>query len=315
MWPFGGEGDAVNVPDPIGTSCVKISDMLAFADETAGEYSFGGVADSLPFASGLSVDGVGLISVPLVPEQVEKLIAKCEKSPLGHNFGTKMDISMRKSWQLAPHQVKINNSQWDTGVEKLIKIIGQRLGYEDVPLQCLLNKLLVYGDGSHVAKHQDTEKGDDMIATLVVQTPSSHEGGDLVVYRGGKPRYRHDFGKADDTDAYLTHYAVYNADAEHAVEKVTKGYRLALVYSLCLPATMRHLERDPSIPTRDDLADALSEMEQEDEAFALLLSNEYTKKSIKNLGSGALEGVDSARFRALKEANALVRATQKKLRF
>lgn len=34
-----------------------------------------------------------------------------------------------------------------------------------------------------------------MIATLVVQLPSLHEGGDLVVYRGGDVRYRHDFGK------------------------------------------------------------------------------------------------------------------------
>ncbi|KAG6955036.1 hypothetical protein JG688_00012067 [Phytophthora aleatoria] len=70
-----------------------------------------------------------------------------------------------------------------------------------------------------------------MIATLVVQPPSLHEGGDLVVYRDGEEKHRHDFGKAAGTATYLTHYAVHYADAEHAVEKVTKGYRLALVYS------------------------------------------------------------------------------------
>ncbi|KAL3667271.1 hypothetical protein V7S43_007503 [Phytophthora oleae] len=153
-----------------------------------------------------------------------------------------------------------------------------------------------------------------MIATLVVQPPSAHEGGDLVVFRGGKERYRYDFGKEDDRAAFLTHFAVHYADAEHALEKVTKGFRLALVYSLCLPPTMRHLERDPSLPTCDDLADAISEMASEKESLALLLSHEYTKKSIEKLATSALKGVDSARFRALEEVNALVPADTK-LRF
>jgi hypothetical protein len=95
---------------------------------------------------------------------------------------------------------------------------------------------------------------------------------------------------------------------------VTKGYRLVLVYSLCLPATMRHLERDSKATTSDDLADAIADMGQEDESFALLLSHQYTKKSISSLGAGALKGVDSARFRALDEANAAV-SSDKKLNF
>lgn len=50
------------------------------------------------------------------------------------------------------------------------------------------------------------------------------------------------------------------------------------------------------------------------EAFALLLEQEYTPKSIGNLGTGALKHVDSARFRALGEANAVV-PVDKKLEF
>ncbi|KAK1945972.1 hypothetical protein P3T76_003020 [Phytophthora citrophthora] len=98
-------------------------------------------------------------------------------------------------------------------------------------MACILYKLLVYEEGGHFVKHQDTKKEEGMIATLVIQSPSLHEGGDLVVYGGGEIKHRHDFGKADGTATYLPHYAVHYADAEHALETVTKGYRLALVYS------------------------------------------------------------------------------------
>ncbi|KAE9077265.1 hypothetical protein PF010_g23574 [Phytophthora fragariae] len=227
---------------------------------TQGEYSFGGLADTLPAVSGLFVDGVGTILTPLCAEQAEKLIAVCKKSPFGHNLDTKMDENVRKSWQLEANLAQFKNPLWQAGIDKLRKVIADRLGYADVPLECVLYKLLVYGEGGHFVKHQDTEKEDGMITTLVVQPPSVHEGGDLVVYRDGKPAYRHDFGKADGSAAYAPHYAVHYADAEHALEKVTKGFRLVLVYSICLPVTMRHLERKEYKLLSEDLAQAISSM-------------------------------------------------------
>ncbi|KAF1790782.1 Oxoglutarate/iron-dependent dioxygenase [Phytophthora cactorum] len=227
---------------------------------------------------------------------------------------TKMDESVRKSWQLQPDQLEFRNPSWQAGMEKLTETIATRLGYKGVPLNCVLCKLLVYGEGGHFLKHQDTEKEDGMIATLVVQPPSTHEGGDLIVYRSGEVEHRHDFGKANGTAAYFPQYAVHYSDAEHALEKVTKGYRLALVYSICLPVSLCHLKRDPNLTMSDELANVINSMGPEDESFALLLTHEYTKKSIEDLGSGALKGVDSARFRVLEEANYLVPA-DKKLRF
>lgn len=108
---------------------------------------------------------------------------------------TKTDESVRKSWQLEADQVEIKNPLWQTGVDKLTETIASRLGYKGVPLRCVLYKVLVYGEGGHFLNHQDTEKEDGMIATLVVQPPSTHEGGDLVVYRGEEVEHRHDFGK------------------------------------------------------------------------------------------------------------------------
>ncbi|KAG2765793.1 hypothetical protein PC129_g16872 [Phytophthora cactorum] len=293
-WPFSGKGDLDDIPAPPGEACLKISNILGGASEHSGDFSFGGQAVSLPPIPGLFVDGVGPVPVPLWDERAQKLIEKCEKSPFGHKMTTKTDENVRKSWQLAPELVQFKTPQWTAGIKKMAVTIAQRLGYKDIPLQCVLYKLLVYGEGGHFVKHQDTEKQDGMIATLVVQPPSLHEGGDLVVYRDGEEKHRHDFGKAAGTATYLTHYAVHYADAEHAVEKVTKGYRLALVYSVCLPPTKLHLERNPNKPMSEALAEAIKTMKPGDDMFALLLSHEYTKQSIGNLGSRALKGVDRA---------------------
>jgi len=268
----------------------------------------------LPATPGLFVDGLGAIPTPLLEEQAEKLVVLCKKSPSGHNQEAKMDESVRKSWQLQPDLVQFRHPQWQSGMEKLTKLIAERLGYVDVPLQCVLYKLLVYGEGGHFLKHQDTEKENGMIATLVVQPPSAHEGGDLVVYRGGETTYRHEFGKASGMAAFLPHYAVHYADAEHALEEVTKGYRLVLVYSICLPKTMRHLGKRVDKPLSEDLASAINSMDEEDDSFALLLDHEYTEKSLRYLGLGALKGADAATLHVLEGANALV-SDDKKLLF
>ncbi|KAG2783883.1 hypothetical protein PC129_g10464 [Phytophthora cactorum] len=119
-----------------------------------------------------------------------------------------------------------------------------------------------------------------MIATLVVQPPSSHEGGDLIVYRGEEVEHRHDFGKC-------CLFTTYYLNAEHALEKVTKGFRLALVYSICLPVSNRYLRRDPNRTMSNELANVVNGMEPDDEPLTLLLSQDYTKKSIEAFGMGS----------------------------
>ncbi|KAL4177223.1 hypothetical protein KRP22_002157 [Phytophthora ramorum] len=130
-----------------------------------------------------------------------------------------MDEKVRKSWQLNPDQVKLENPTWHSGMKSLTDTMAHRLGYEGASMRCVLYKLLVYEEGGHFLKRQDTEKEDGMVATLAVQLPSLHKGGDLVVYRGGEVQYRHGFGKADGMAAYFPHNAVRYADAEHSFDK------------------------------------------------------------------------------------------------
>lgn len=313
-WPFGGQGEKNDVPLPKGAACLQINTILARADDNAGEFSFGGLAESMPAVPGLVVPGVGSIPVPLTENTAKTLIDVCVKSPFGRKFETLIDESVRKSWQLEANQVKIESPLWTTGLSELSKTIAERLGYEGVPIECKLYKLLVYAEGGHFTKHRDTEKEVGMIATLVIQPPSLHEGGDLIVYRNGTKQYRHDFGETDGMAGYATHYAVHYADAEHSLEPVTKGYRLALVYSICLPPNMITSSKKKYHGLSDELACSIGNIDPKTDSFALLLSHHYTKKSIGEWGVEAFKGIDRARFHALQEANESV-SSDKKLCF
>ncbi|EGZ25994.1 hypothetical protein PHYSODRAFT_326946 [Phytophthora sojae] len=187
-----------------------------------------------------------------------------------------MDDNVLKIWQLQPYQLQFKNPLWQIGMDKLTHTIAEQLGYKSVSMY----KMLVYGKGHR--------KGGRWITTLVIQLPMKH---------------RHDFGKKDGTAAYLPHYAVHYADAEHALEKVTKRFRLA----------MRHLERDRDKLMSERLANAIRTMGPDEESFALLLAHEYTEKSVGKLGSGDLKGIDCARVMALQDANAAVPADKELL--
>lgn len=169
-----------------------------------------------------------------------------------------------------------------------------------------MENLLVYGPGAQVARHQETKEG-GVAATLVVQLPSEHSGGTLVVYRGRELQFGHGFRTEKGFAAFLPHFAVYFADAPHPREEVTNDFQLVLKYSLSLPAEMKHLENvKGDKPLSEKLAEVLTHVEPEDECFALLMESNYTEKEIQNQGVDALSEMDKTRYRALLEANSLI---------
>ncbi|MBB5775765.1 2OG-Fe(II) oxygenase [Nonomuraea jabiensis] len=51
--------------------------------------------------------------------------------------------------------------------------------------------MLLYETGQFFVAHQDSDKDDAMVATLVVTLPSAHTGGELVVeHQGQSKKYR-----------------------------------------------------------------------------------------------------------------------------
>ena len=93
---------------------------------------------------------------------------------------------------------------------------------------------MVYEKGGHFLKHRDTEKDQKMFGTLVIQPPSSHTGGELVIYENDGISHRIcDFGQIAKKNASTFQFAAHYADLEHELRDIKSGYRLALVYSLC----------------------------------------------------------------------------------
>ena len=87
--------------------------------------------------------------------------------------------------------------------------------------------MLVYEPGQFFVAHQDSEKDDAMIATLVVMLPSAHSGGELVVHHGGAATaYR-------GSKSAISLVAFY-PDCLHEVRPVKSGHRITLTYNLLL---------------------------------------------------------------------------------
>ena len=81
----------------------------------------------------------------------------------------------------------------------------------------------------NLKKHRDTEKAEGMFGTLVIQLPSNYSGGKLIVYHQGKKSEFDYSGPGCCSNYYFTSFY---ADCQHEVKKVTKGYRLCLIYNL-----------------------------------------------------------------------------------
>lgn len=132
------------------------------------------------FALRLDVDGVGPISLPLLPFQAEQLVAIAERAPYGRGEETLVDTRIRRTWQIDADRLRIEGRGWARTLDAIVARCAAGLGVTD-SVSAELYKLLVYEEGSFFVDHRDTEKAPGMFATLVVVLPSIATGGELVV--------------------------------------------------------------------------------------------------------------------------------------
>lgn len=91
-----------------------------------------------------------------------------------------------------------------------------------------LHNILIYSKDQFFAKHQDTEKLDGMVATLVMVLPSPHIGGALVVeHYGEKKEFR-----SENISSENIKFIAFYSDCYHEVQKVLDGYRVVVTYNL-----------------------------------------------------------------------------------
>ena len=178
-------------------------------------------------APSLSVDGVGPISLPLLPVQAAQLVAVAERAPYGRGPDTIIDTSVRNTWQIGPDRVRIGGRHWPQTLAAMLASVAEGLGVSD-PIEAEFYKMLIYDPGSFFVSHRDTEKTPGMFATLVVVLPSDCTGGELVV-RHKDRSVQLDLRPDDPAEAA---FAAFYADCLHEVLPVTEGCRLTLIYNL-----------------------------------------------------------------------------------
>jgi hypothetical protein len=209
-----------------------------------------------------------------------------------------MDLSVRDTWEITPDQVTLTGLDWDT----ILAEVRDGLGLQPrARLQAEPHALLVYGKGQFFLPHQDSEKDDAMIGTLVVSLPSSHTGGELLIEHN-------DQTVAYQASATEVSVAAFYADCRHQVKPVRTGYRVTYTCNLLLesdPAGV--VPAEPSAEAARYLTEHFTtrvsrwkgDDQQPASRLVYLLDHEYTQRG---LSWDRLKGADAERAALLRAA-------------
>jgi hypothetical protein len=251
----------------------------------------------------LDVEGIGRVTLPVPAGQARQLCGLGRPARFGRGEETLTDRTIRDTWEIPKELVSV---EWASrlGLGPELEAVREELGLtEHCRLTAELHSLLVYQKGQFFLPHQDSEKDDAMIATLVVTLPSAHTGGELVV---------HHLGEATTYRGSKTRVSLvaFYADCRHEVRPVTSGHRITLTYNL-----LRHgdpADRVPDEATVGELARYLGEHfttrvrhpyrntpHEPPYRLTFLLDHEYTAHS---LSWPRLKGTDANRASLLRAA-------------
>ena len=180
-----------------------------------------------PFLPDIQVDNLGRIGLPLCRAQANELKGESEQAPYGRREETIVDTNVRNALQLDASKVKIG-TRMQHKITSLIPSLRTELGCDGFTISALPYKLVLYEEGGFFLPHRDTEKVPGMFATLVIQLPAEHTGGELVVQHNCEEKV---FDFAADSASKIF-YAAFFADCRHELRPVTSGLRLCLIYNL-----------------------------------------------------------------------------------
>lgn len=139
----------------------------------------------------LEVEGLGPLRFPVSRAQAEELCRLARPARYGRGEETLLDRHVRDTWEVPKSRVKIDRRRFGRTLLPVLDDLRADLGLPDgCRLRAELHSLLVYAPGQFFLPHQDSEKEDEMVGTLVVTLPSDFRGGALVVeHRGERATY------------------------------------------------------------------------------------------------------------------------------
>jgi len=264
----------------------------------------------------IEIKNIGALAFPLKSRFVKKIIKQARLAKFGWRDQTRLDKNVRDTWEIPKSKVKIDKRRWNKTLNPMLDQLKQALGIsKQESLTAQLHSFLIYEPGQHFLPHQDSEKHDGMVATLVVILPSPHRGGTLIIdHKREQKRYQSSSHAANK----LTFFAFY-ADCRHEVRPVTEGYRVALTYNLILDVPQSAMPCSFSDYTHQSLTQAVGDYFTEkphstteliqktgvkkSKLLVYLLDHDYTPKG---LSWNKLKNVDKYRAQALtRSAKAL----------
>jgi predicted 2-oxoglutarate/Fe(II)-dependent dioxygenase YbiX len=280
---------------------LKRLEALLAGVERAGDFFVQGALDA-PIPR-VEIDGVGMLSFPVPPSQIEAVIKRAHRAPYGRGTHTIVDTSVRNAWQLDSADVRIGGKAWEKTFHQIMSAVTAGLGCSGLNVSATLYKLLVYETGGLFRAHRDTEKTDGIFGTLVVVLPSSHGGGELIIRHGT----REVSVNLSSPDVSELRFAAFYADCEHEVRPITGGSRVCLTYSLSLAEKGKKKQQAALAAPLDErevaaAADMLRGAFRQGRAsmkLAWLLEHQY---SAAGLSFAGLKGQDAARVQVLSQA-------------
>ena len=277
-----------------------MKELIALMDKvkTSGTFSVSGTLPAI--LPGLHVKGVGHIGLPLTEQQAKALIQRSELAPFGRGEETIVDTEVRKNWQISADDFELGNPQWNEALQAAVDQIGKDLGLSGCDIGFEPYKLLVYEEGSFFVSHRDTEKIPNMFATLVVNLPSQHTGGELIISHAGQSQ-SYSFA---DSSLFAPSFVAFYADCYHEVKPLTAGYRLCLIYNLAITNRKKQpvlSQRMGPIEDIDKAIQAWSQETHDNPILTYLLDHSYSEQ---NLSMANLKHGDFAKASVLLNAAA-----------
>jgi hypothetical protein len=125
----------------------------------------------------LEVRGVGPIELPVSQALAKQLCVLARPARHGRREQTVLDRRVRDTWEVPRSRVKIDKRRWNRTLQPVLDRLGHDLGLPSGrTLRAELHSMLVYAPGQFFVEHQDSEKDDAMVGSLVVGLPSTFKG-------------------------------------------------------------------------------------------------------------------------------------------
>jgi len=256
--------------------------------------------DDLPLQ--ISIDGYGKLILPLPVHEAENLCKIGHPAQFGRRTQTLLDKNVRDTSEIPAEHVHIKYGTNDDEFLAIIDKIRKGLGLpSDTQLKAHLHNLLIYSPGQFFGPHQDGEKLDGMIATLVVVLPSSHRGGELIIEHQGEKKTL----SCENIYSRKINFIAFYADCQHEVKPVKEGYRVVLTYNLVLESVKDKRTKPPvnSPALKDALIEYFTPSQEKSidsrhpPQLVYLLDHSYTQHS---LTWQLLKGSDRLRAQTLR---------------